>query len=391
MTARAPQPMWTWTGAVPRAHGAAAGARDPLAASVVAPNLFAPMPAASFAASATLDATAMSAPAALHELRGLSMGTTWSVKLVAPVSALVGLERGIQAMLDEVVAQMSTWETDSDISRYNRAAAGSAHVLPAPFAEVLHAALALAADTDGAYDPTIGPLADLWGFGPAGARAQAPAAAPLARARERVDWRRLRFDPLARVLSQPGGAYLDFSSIAKGYGVDRVADWLLAHGVADCLVEVGGELRAHGRKPDGSAWRIAVEQPGREDQAVAVIALDRLSIATSGDYRRYFEQSGSEYRGGERSGAPAGGARRYSHTLDPRTGAPIDNAVASVTVLHERCMHADALATALTVLGARAGLAYANRRQLAALFVLREGEGFVTRTTAGFVARQRSA
>lgn len=386
MTARAPQPMWSWTGAVAPAHGAGVGARDMLAT-----GAFAPTYSANFAASTTLDATAMSTPAALHELRGLSMGTAWSVKLVAPVSALIGLERGIQAMLDEVVAQMSTWEADSDISRYNRAAAGSAHVLPAPFAEVLHAALALAADTDGAYDPTIGPLADLWGFGPAGTRTRAPAAAPLAQARERVDWRRLHFDPLARVLSQPGGAYLDFSSIAKGYGVDRVADWLLAHGVADCLVEVGGELRAHGRKPDGSAWRIAVEQPGREDEAAAVIALDNLSIATSGDYRRYFEPSSFEHTGGERSGAPTGGARRYSHTLDPRTGAPIDNAVASVTVVHERCMHADALATALTVLGARAGLAYANRRQLAALFVLREGEGFVARATPGFVARQRSA
>ncbi|SDY70208.1 thiamine biosynthesis lipoprotein [Lysobacter sp. yr284] len=391
MAARAPQAMWSWTGAVAPAHGAAARAQDGFA-----PSVFAPASAPSLAARATFDASAMSAPAALHELRGLSMGTTWSVKLVAPVSALIGLERGIQARLAEVVAQMSTWQADSDISRYNRAAAGSAHILPAPFAEVLHAALALAADTDGAYDPTIGPLADLWGFGPAGARTQAPATAPLAQARERVDWRRLRFDPATRELSQPGGAYLDFSSIAKGYGVDRVGDWLLAQGVADWLVEVGGELRAHGRKPDGSAWRIAVERPGREDEAAAVIALDGLAIATSGDYRRYFEQSGVEpsncgRSGAERAGTAAGGARRYSHTLDPRTGAPIDNAVASVTVLHERCMHADALATALTVLGARAGFAYANRRQLAALFVLREGNGFVARTTPGFVARQRSA
>lgn len=333
-------------------------------------------PAARFAAAA-----AAVALHELHELRGLSMGTTWSVKLVAPATTLIALERGIQARLDEVVAQMSTWQADSDISRYNRAEAGSTHALPAAFAEVLQAALALAADTDGAYDPTIGPLTDLWGFGPAGARAQAPDSAPLAQARERVDWRRLRFDAARNELLQPGGAYLDFSSIAKGYGVDRVADWLLAQGVADCLVEVGGELRAHGRKPDGSAWRIAVEQPGREDRAAAVIALDGLAIATSGDYRRYFEQS---------SGA-ADGARRYSHTLDPRSGAPIDNAVASVTVLHERCMHADALATALTVLGAHAGLAYANRQGLAALFVLRENDGFVARATPGFVARQRSA
>ncbi|WP_255322909.1 FAD:protein FMN transferase [Lysobacter sp. K5869] len=353
MNPRAPQAMWSWTGAVtaPARGGVAAAAR------IVEVSAGAP------------------APAALHELRGLSMGTTWSVKLIASASMLIALERGIQARLDEVVAQMSTWEADSDISRYNRADAGSLHALPAPFAEVLDAALALAADTDGAYDPTIGPLTDLWGFGPARAHTQAPSDAPLAQARERVDWRRLRYDAANRALLQPGGAYLDFSSIAKGYGVDRVADWLLAQDIGHCLVEVGGELRAHGRKPDGSPWRIAVEQPGREDEAAAVIALDGLAIATSGDYRRYFER----------------GARRYSHTLDPRTGAPIDNAVASVTVLHERCMHADALATALTVLGARAGLAYANRRQLAALFVLREGDGFVTRTTPGFVARQRSA
>lgn len=366
MTARAPQPVWTWAGAATApVHGLAAAA--PAVRVSVAGPVASPAPATS--------------PAALHELRGLSMGTTWSVKLAAPAAALIALERGIQAQLDEVVAQMSTWEADSDISRYNRAEAGSAQALPAAFAEVLQAALALAADTDGAYDPTIGPLTDLWGFGPAGARAQAPDGAPLNQARERVDWRRLRFDAARNELLQPGGAYLDLSSIAKGYGVDRVADWLLAQGVADCLVEVGGELRAHGRKPDGSAWRIAVEQPGREDEAAAVIALDGLAIATSGDYRRYFEQSSNA----------ADGARRYSHTLDPRSGAPIDNAVASVTVLHQRCMHADALATALTVLGAHAGLAYANRRGLAALFVLREHDGFIARATPGFVARQRSA
>lgn len=364
MQTGAPRTMWSWTGAPAPARGVAA-----------------PALGAGFATNVAATAATMTVPAALHELRGLSMGTTWSVKLVAPVSALIALERGIQARLDEVVAQMSTWETGSDISRYNRAEAGSVHALPTAFAEVLQAALALAADTDGAYDPTIGPLTDLWGFGPAGGRERAPHGALLAQARGRVDWRRLRFDAAHNELLQPGDAYLDFSSIAKGYGVDRVADWLLAQGVADCLVEVGGELRAHGRKPDGSVWRVAVEQPGREDEAAAVIALDGLAIATSGDYRRYFEQSSDA----------AERARRYSHTLDPRSGTPIDNAVASVTVLHARCMHADALATALTVLGARAGLAYANRRQLAALFVLREGEGFVTRTTPGFVARQRSA
>ncbi|WP_425478921.1 FAD:protein FMN transferase [Lysobacter antibioticus] len=304
------------------------------------------------------------------------MGTRWSVKLIARASALPMLERGIQARLDQVVAQMSTWEAGSDLSRYNRSAAGSVQTLPAEFAEVMAAALALADDSDGAYDPTVGPLVDLWGFGPAGARAYAPDARTIADAQTRVGWRRLRFDAAARTLEQPGGAYVDLSSIAKGYGVDRVADYLLEQGIADCLVEVGGELRGHGRKPDATPWRVAVERPGgSEDEAAAVIALDGLAIATSGDYRRFFDADG----------------RRYSHTLDPRSGRPIAHALASVTVLHAQCMQADALATALTVLGAQAGMAYANRHGLAALFVLREGEGFVTRTTPAFVARQRSA
>ncbi|ALN79766.1 apbE family protein [Lysobacter antibioticus] len=314
--------------------------------------------------------------ASLHALDGITMGTRWSVKLIARASALPMLERGIQARLDQVVAQMSTWEAGSDLSRYNRSAAGSVQTLPAEFAEVMAAALALADDSDGAYDPTVGPLVDLWGFGPAGARAYAPDARTIADAQTRVGWRRLRFDAAARTLEQPGGAYVDLSSIAKGYGVDRVADYLLEQGIADCLVEVGGELRGHGRKPDATPWRVAVERPGgSEDEAAAVIALDGLAIATSGDYRRFFDADG----------------RRYSHTLDPRSGRPIAHALASVTVLHAQCMQADALATALTVLGAQAGMAYANRHGLAALFVLREGEGFVTRTTPAFVARQRSA
>lgn len=313
--------------------------------------------------------------AAMHELGGVSMGTRWSVKLIAAASALAALERGIQARLDEVVAQMSTWETDSHISRYNRAPAGSVHALPAAFAEVMDAALALAADTDGAYDPSLGALVDLWGFGPAGPHAQAPDARALAHARERAGWRRLRWDAATRELTQPGDASIDLSSIAKGYGVDRVADWLLQQGVSDCLVEVGGELRGHGRKADGGAWRVAVEQPdGGDNQAAAVIALDGLSIATSGDYRRYFDADG----------------QRYAHTLDPRSGRPIVNEVASVSVLHAQCMHADALATALSVLGPHAGLAYANRKHLAALFVVRERDGFVTRATPAFVALQRS-
>lgn len=312
---------------------------------------------------------------ALHELVGRSMGTTWTVKLLAHASALPRLEQGIQAQLDEVVAQMSTWEADSDLSRFNRAAAGTAQALPQAFCLVLEAALKLAADTGGAYDPTVGPLVNLWGFGPSGARVAPPTPDELVIARARVGWQRVHFDPVMRTLVQPGDCYVDLSSIAKGYGVDRVAEYLIAQGIESFLVEVGGELRAHGRKPDGGAWQIAVETPQDEANAAAVVALGGCSIATSGDYRRYFED----------------GAGRYSHTIDPRTGHPVSHRLASVTVLHPRCMHADALATALTVLGPESGMAYANRHGVAALFVVKTQAGFGSRATPGFVARQHAA
>lgn len=329
----------------------------------------APQPAAAQAATATTG---------VHALAGRSMGTQWSVKLVADAAALPELERGIQARLDEVVAQMSTWEADSEISRYNRAEAGTVQALPDGFYAVLDAALKLAADSGGAYDPTIGPLVNLWGFGPDGARAAAPSDADIAQAQSRVGWQRVGFDPLARTATQSGGLYLDFSSIAKGYGVDRVAEWLGERGVAAFLVEVGGELYGRGRKPDGSAWRIAVERPAgdaRDDDGAAVLALDGYAIATSGDYRRYFDHDG----------------RRYSHTVDPRSGRPVTHALASVSVLHLQCMQADGLATVLALLGPQAGMAYANRRQLAAMFVLHDGDGFLTRMTPAFIARQRAA
>ena len=316
------------------------------------------------------------AAAGVHALAGRSMGTQWSVKLVADAAALPELERGIQARLDQVVAQMSTWEADSDLSRYNRAEAGTVQALPDGFHAVLDAALKLAADSGGAYAPTVGPLVNLWGFGPDGAREAAPSDEAIAQAQARVGWQRVGFDPIARTALQTGGTYLDFSSIAKGYGVDRVAEWLGERGVAAFLVEVGGELYGRGRKPDGSAWRIAVERPsGDADDGSAVLALDGYAIATSGDYRRYFDHDG----------------RRYSHTVDPRSGRPVTHALASVSVLHPQCMQADGLATVLAVLGPQAGMAYANRRQLAAMFVLHDGDGFLTRMTPAFIARQRAA
>lgn len=301
------------------------------------------------------------ADAELRVLRGESMGTRWTVKLVAGDLPAARLASAIQAELDRVVAQMSSWLPASDLCRYNAASAGSWHALPEDFFTVLRAALALARDSEGAYDPAAGALVDLWGFGPSPRRAALPAPEEIAAALRHCGWRRLRFDEAGRRLEQPGGLRLDLSSIAKGHGVDLVCACLRALGVEHFLVEVGGELRGRGCKPDGMPWWVDVESPsGAEALPVTRVALHGLAVASSGDYLRAFEADG----------------RRYSHTLDPRTGWPIAHGLAAVAVLHERCLDADALATALCVLGREAGLAYAERRGIAARFVQREPRGF---------------
>lgn len=308
----------------------------------------------------------------VHALSGRTMGTSWSVKLAPPPGMHVpDLRDGIQGRLDRVVAEMSHWDPASDLGRFNRAPAGSWLGLPEDFATVLDCALTVARDSGGAYDPTVGPLVDLWGFGPGGTRAGTPAPAAVEEARARCGWRRLDRDPSGRRARQPGGLRLDLSSVAKGFGVDAVASYLDGLGVDSHLVEVGGELRGRGVKPDGMPWWVALETPpDAATDSTTVVALHGLSVATSGDYRRCFE---------------AGGVR-YAHTLDPRAGRPVANRLASVTVLHPACMWADAFATALTVLGPEEGMAFAEAKDLAALFLVRAGSGLEERLTPALAA-----
>lgn len=308
--------------------------------------------------------------APLQHLSGRTMGTTWSVSLEAAPEQVPALREGVQARLDEVVAQMSTWEADSALSRYNRAPPGSWHRLPGEAAQVMAAALDLARDSGGAFDPTVGPLVDAWGYGPPGRQAT-PTRDRLAATLPRVGWQRLQLTPDGRLL-QPGDVQVDLSAIAKGYGVDRVAGHLLAEGVESFLVEVGGELRAHGRKPGGLPWRVAVERPAADDSTLddtqLVVELDGIAIATSGDYRHHDLIDG----------------RTVSHIIDPRTGEPVTHALAAVTVLHPEAMQADALATTLQVLGPDAGLQWARERGIAALLVWRQGDGFASAMTDAF-------
>ena len=311
----------------------------------------------------------------LRRAAGTAMGTDWSARLMLPEGVDgAALAQALQRELDEIVAQMSHWEAGSLLSRYNRAEAGSWHALPPQFFEVAEYALRVAEDTGWAYDPAGGALVNLWGFGPAGRYDQAGFYAPAPEAIGALMAQRAASRPVldreGRRLLQPGGAILDFSSVAKGYGVDRLALCLECHGVRHYVAEVGGELRGAGMKPNGEPWWVEIEGvPDAGGQAEAdVIALHGLAVATSGDYRRYFDH----------------GARRASHTLDPRTGHPVANSLASVTVVADTCMAADALSTALTVMGPEDGRAYADARAIAARFLVRGPGALIETTTAAW-------
>ncbi len=288
-------------------------------------------------------------------LAGLSMGTTWSVQMTRlpqdldHETAHVDIER----LLDQVNNEMSTWREDSVISRFNRAPAGTALVIPEGFARVLSAALALAEATDGAYDPTVGPLVNLWGFGPDPLRTTAPTPMEITRTQARVGYHLIEFDPTTRRLVQPGKVFLDLSSIAKGFAVDRIAEYLLERGVEDFLVEIGGDLRVNGRRPDGRPWRVAIEQAqGGAGEVEQIIEPGNAAVATSGSYRQFFEADG----------------RRYSHTIDPRSGQPVRHAVVGVTVVAAGAMTADGLATALGILDPDTGWKFALEQKLAVMW-----------------------
>lgn len=316
---------------------------------------------------------------AMATIGGETMGTTWSVKVVVSKHAdLHALHAGIQGRLDQVVQQMSTWRSDSDIARYNQSMAGSWIRIPAEFFSVLACALGIAADTDGAFDPTIGPLVGLWGFG-ADARPQAPAdAVDLVDVQAGIGWRRIELDSESHSVRQPGGMHLDLSAIAKGFGVDHVVAYLRESGIASALVEVGGELYGYGHKPDGSAWRVLVEAAPDTDDAGGeprVLVLDGNAVATSGDRWHHYDVPGDD-----------GNGRRYSHTIDPHSGQPVACALSTVTVVASDAMHADAWATALTVLGMDAGMQIAQRNGLAVRFLGIDADGPCERMSDAFRA-----
>ncbi|MFK8048889.1 MAG: FAD:protein FMN transferase [Halioglobus sp.] len=316
-------------------------------------------------------ASACSSDQDLSRLSGSTMGTTWHVSYLAGDSSANEdtLQRDIEAILAGVNESMSTYKSDSEISAFNRALPGNWSPVSQEFYSVLSAALSLGELSRGAYDVTIGPLVNRWGFGPEVLKGELPADEEVKNLLAEVGQEKLELDTSAMAVRKHSELSLDFSSLAKGYAVDRVANWLTSQSIDNFLVEVGGEMRLAGHSQRGDLWRIAIEQPQQGERSIAqALSLTDAAIATSGDYRNFFERDG----------------KRFSHSIDPRTGYPVEHDLVSVTVVHDSAMLADGWATALTVLGADDALALAQEQDLAVYFIRRKEDNYVSSYTEAF-------
>ena len=313
----------------------------------------------------------------LWSLEGRTMGTSYHIKLVAPQQfalSKVQLQQQIDAALVAVNDSMSTYQQDSELSKFNRLPADNLFPISAPLRKVLNESIRLQHLSNGVLDVTVGPLVNLWGFGPNARPEVIPSAEELqaARAKVGIEHIQLTEEGLSKDIDD---LYIDLSTIAKGYGVDVVAELLEENAIDDYLVEIGGEMRLAGSKADGSEWRVAVEKPETSVRAVQqIISVGNNGLATSGDYRNYHEENGV----------------RYSHLIDPATGKPITHNLVSVTVVHPSCMTADGLATAINVMGLEKGKAFAEENNLAVMLISRENGEFKTYNSPQFAAYLRN-
>ena len=289
-----------------------------------------------------------------HSFSGKTMGTTYNVKVARATNALDDemLASRIQARLDGVESLMSTYRTTSELSLFNATNAGNSRSVSADTARVIETALAVAEMTDGAFDPTVGPLVDLWGFGPNGSRTDLPAETEIASAMAGLGYRNISLS--GQDLTKTTNAQIDLSGIAKGFGVDKVAELLDAEGVEHYLVEVGGEVRTRGLSPEDRAWRLGIEKPNPATRDIQqIVGLSGHALASSGNYRIFFEAD----------------SQRYAHIIDPRNGRPLTHDLASATVIAETTTQADALSTAMLVMGTETAMAFARENDIAAFLI----------------------
>lgn len=290
-------------------------------------------------------------------ITGPTMGTTWSVKVVDSPKAIAEAEvRGAaNEVLDLIDRSMSGYRVDSEISAFNSSGSTEWFEVSWHLATVVDAALQVSQQSGGAFDITVGPLVGAWGFGAAGEPIDLPDDARLSELRAHVGYEKLhaRLNPPALRKDDPA-LRVDLNGIAPGYAVDLLAQKLQSMKVQNFMIDIGGEVRAQGRNAHGELWRIAVERPiDAEPEPYAIVQLDNASVTTSGEYRRYFDRDG----------------RRYSHTIDPRTGRPVVHNLASVVVIGPTSMLIDAWATALNVLGSEEGQTLATKLDMPVLFI----------------------
>jgi thiamine biosynthesis lipoprotein len=325
----------------------------------------------------TFDAVAASEPLLFG---GPTMGTRYRVAIASPPSNIDNsqLKTDVGSLLAEIDRQMSTYRSDSELSRFNVERSRDWFPVSADTAQVVAAARRISEQTSGALDVTVGPLVRLWHFGPRDAaaadkRRQPPSADSVDKAREAIGFAKLdvRIEPPA-LRKEFANLEVDLSSIAPGYAVDRVAAMLSARGMENYMVEIGGEVRTLGARVDGAPWRVGIERPltNRREMLLSIPLVD-AAIATAGDYRKFFETNG----------------RRYSHIIDPASGQPVDHGLGSVTVVAETCVDADGWDTALLVLGPERGYACAEKHGIAALFVMRDGDLKSAQATSAWQAR----
>lgn len=293
-------------------------------------------------------------------IKGRTMGTTYSIiwpKQVSDVS-ITKLKTRIDALLIALNTEMSTYDKSSELSRFNLSNAPATQAISKDFSEVMALSKTLYKQTDGYFDVSIGPLVNLWGFGPDKSPNKTPLDTEIKNRLSKIGLNQVDLDQ--GILSKSHDRYIDLSAVAKGYAVDKVADVLDEIGINAYLVEIGGEMRAKGQKAEGKPWRIAIETPDLHQRKVQkILPVNDVAIATSGDYRNYFELEG----------------RRYSHTIDPKTGRPVEHDLASVTVIDIECARADALATAMLVMGKEKAKAFAIKNQVKAYLIVRNEQG----------------
>ncbi|EKO3469523.1 FAD:protein FMN transferase [Vibrio fluvialis] len=308
-------------------------------------------------------------PQQVH-LSGPTMGTSYNIKYLQQdgLPSSDYLHKEIDRLLEEVNDQMSTYRKDSELSRFNQYQGIDPFEVSNQTATVVKEAIRLNGLTEGALDVTVGPLVNLWGFGPEARPEVVPTDAELAERKANTGIHHLSVDGNKLSKDLPH-LYVDLSTIAKGWGVDVVANYIESQGIHNYMVEVGGEIRLKGLNRDGVPWRIAVEKPTVDERSIQeIIEPGDMAIATSGDYRNYFERDGV----------------RYSHIINPQTGRPIHNRVVSVTVLDKSCMTADGLATGLMVLGDEKGIEIAEQNHIPVFMIVKTDDGFKEIASSAF-------